>query len=128
MDDLRSPLARARGLGSAKDGTHHWWVQRVTAVALVPLTVWFVASLVMLSGATFGQIGNWIEDPLVMTFLILFIGIGMHHAQLGLQVVIEDYVQGEGMRIACVLLVRFIAVVAGLAGIIAVLKVGVGGY
>ena len=128
MDDLRSPLARARGLGSARDGTHHWWVQRITAIALVPLTVWFAASLVMLSGASYGQIGAWLEAPLVMTFLILFIVVGMHHAQLGMQVVIEDYVHNEGLRIAAVLLVKFIAVAAGLGGVIAVLKVGVGGY
>jgi succinate dehydrogenase / fumarate reductase membrane anchor subunit len=127
MSDLRTPLARARGLGSAKDGTHHWWVQRLTAVALVPLTIWFAASLVMLSGATYDQVGDWMERPLVMTFLILFVAVGMHHAQLGLQVVIEDYVHSEGLRIASVMLVKFIAVLAGLGGIIAVLKVGLGG-
>jgi succinate dehydrogenase / fumarate reductase membrane anchor subunit len=127
MTDLRSPLARARGLGSAKDGTHHWWVQRLTAAALVPLAVWFVASLVMLTGAGYQDVGAWMSGPVVMTLLILFIVVGLHHAQLGLQVVIEDYIHSEGLRIASIVVVKFLAVVAGLAATIAILKVGLGG-
>jgi succinate dehydrogenase / fumarate reductase membrane anchor subunit len=71
MDDRRTPLARARGLGSAKDGVHHWWVQRLTAVALIPLVVWFAISLVMLSGADYAVVRAWIGSPLVMVLLIL---------------------------------------------------------
>ena len=127
MTDLRSPLARARGLGSAKDGTHHWWVQRLTAAALVPLAVWFVASLVMLTAAGYEDVGAWMSGPVAMTLLILFIVVGLHHAQLGLQVVIEDYVHSEGLRIASIVVVKFLAVVAGLAATIAILKVGLGG-
>lgn len=127
MADLRTPLARARGLGSARGGTHHWWVQRLTALALVPLAVWFAASLVMLSGAEWERVGDWMEGPFVMTFLILFIVVGLWHAQLGLQVVIEDYVANEGVRLAGVILVRFIAVVAGLGAVVSICKVGFGG-
>ena len=127
MADLRSPLARARGLGSAKDGTHHWWLQRLTALALIPLSVWFAASLVMLSGAEWERVGDWMEGPFVMTFLILFIVVGLWHGQLGLQVVIEDYVANEGLRLAGNILVKFIAVVAGLGAVLSVCKIGFGG-
>jgi len=127
MADLRSPLARARGLGSAKDGTHHWWLQRLTALALIPLAVWFAASLVMLSGAEWERVGDWIEGPFVMTFLILFIVIGLWHGQLGLQVVIEDYVANEGLRLAGNVLVKFIAVVAGVGAVLSICKIGFGG-
>jgi len=127
MADLRSPLARARGLGSAKDGTHHWWLQRLTALALIPLAVWFAASLVMLSGAEWERVGDWIEGPFVMTFLILFIVVGLWHGQLGLQVVIEDYVANEGLRLAGNVLVKFIAVVAGVGAVLSICKIGFGG-
>jgi len=127
MADLRTPLARARGLGSAKDGLHHWWIQRLTAIALIPLVVWFAISLVMLSGADFNMVRAWIGSPLVMVLLILTIGVGLHHAQLGLQVVIEDYIHGEGRKLALILLVRFVAVLSGLAGVVAILRIGFGG-
>src|SRR3954468_18833288 len=87
MDDRRTPLARARGLGSAKAGVHHWWAQRLTAIALIPLVVWFAVSLVMLSGAEYNVVRAWIGSPLVMVMLILTITIGLHHGQLGMQVV-----------------------------------------
>ena len=125
--DLRTPLARARGLGSAKQGVHHWWAQRITAVALIPLVVWFAVSLVMLSGADYGVVRAWIGAPLVMVLLILTIAVGLHHAQLGMQVVIEDYVHADGVKLALIVLVRFIAVFFGLAAIVAILSIGFGG-
>ena len=127
MDDRRTPLARARGLGSARDGVHHWWVQRLTAIALIPLVVWFAVSLVMLSGADYAVVRAWIGSPLVMVLLILTIGIGLHHGQLGMQVVIEDYVHNDGMKLALIVLMRFIAVFFGLAAIVAILRIGFGG-
>ena len=127
MSDLRTPLARARGLGSARDGLHHWWAQRLTAIALIPLVVWFAISLVMLSGADYGVARAWIGSPLVMVLLILTISIGLHHGQLGIQVVIEDYVHGDGWKLALIVAVRFIAVVFGLAGVVAILRIGLGG-
>jgi len=127
MDDRRTPLARARGLGSAKEGVHHWWVQRLTAIALIPLVVWFAVSLVMLSGADYAVVRAWIGSPVVMVLLTLTIVIGLHHGQLGMQVVIEDYVHNDGMKLALIVLMRFIAVFFGLAAIVAILRIGFGG-
>src|SRR6476469_4634549 len=124
MDDRRTPLARARGLGSAKEGVHHWWAQRLTAIALIPLVVWFAISLVMLSGADYQVVRAWIGSPLVM--LILTIGIGLHHGQLGVQVVWEDYTEGA-FRVVMIVLTKFLAVLFGLGAIVAILRIGFGG-
>ncbi len=126
MEDRRTPLARARGLGSARDGLGHWWAQRLTAIALIPLVVWFAVSLVMLSGADYATVRAWIGSPLVMVLLILTIGIGLHHGQLGMQVVLEDYTDGA-WRVALIVLVKFIAALFGLAAIVAILRIGFGG-
>ena len=127
MDDRRTPLARVRGLGSAKDGAGHWWAQRLTAIALIPLVVWFAISLIMLSGADYTVVRAWIGSPLVMMLLILTIGVGLHHGQLGLQVVIEDYVGSDGWKLALIVIVKFIAVIFGLGAIVAILRIGFGG-
>jgi succinate dehydrogenase / fumarate reductase membrane anchor subunit len=125
--DLRTPLSRARGLGSAKEGVHHFWAQRITAVALIPLVAWFAVSLIMMSGADYAVVRAWIGSPAVMVLLTLTIVIGLHHGQLGMQVVIEDYVHNDGMKIALIVLMRFIAVFFGLAAIVAILRIGFGG-
>ncbi|TAJ32574.1 MAG: succinate dehydrogenase, hydrophobic membrane anchor protein [Reyranella sp.] len=125
--DLRTPLNRARGLGSAKEGVHHWWAQRLTAVALIPLVVWFAISLIMLSGADYAIARAWIGSPIVMVLLILTIVIGLHHGQLGMQVVIEDYVHSEGVKLALIIGIRFVAVFFGLAATVAILRIGFGG-
>ena len=121
--DLRTPLSRARGLGSAKEGVHHFWAQRITAVALIPLVAWFAISLIMMSGADYAVVRAWIGSPAVMVLLVLTIVIGLHHGQLGVQVVIEDYVHNDGVKLALIVLVRFIAVFFGLAGIVAILRI-----
>ena len=126
MTDRRTPLARARGLGSAKEGVHHWWMQRLTAIALIPLVVWFAVSLVMLSGAEYQVVRAWIASPLVMVMLILTIGIGLHHGQLGMQVVWEDYTEGA-FRVVMIVLTKFLAVLFGLGAIVAILRIGFGG-
>jgi len=120
---LRSPLGRVRGLGSAKDGTHHWWMQRLTAVALVPLCLWFVASVAMMAGAGHAAFLAWVASPLVAILLVLLIVAVFHHAQLGLQVVIEDYVSGKGCRLACIVVVKLAAFALGVAAVFAVLKI-----
>ena len=125
--DLRTPLSRARGLGSARQGVHHWWAQRITAVALIPLVTWFAISLIMLSGADYAVVRAWIGSPVVMVLLILTITIGLHHGQLGIQVVIEDYVNSDGWKLALIVSVRFIAVFFGLAAVVAILRIGFGG-
>ena len=127
MNDLWTHLARARGLGSARDGLKHWWAQRLTAIALIPLVVWFAISLVMLSGADYDIARAWIGSPLVMVLLILTIVIGLQHGQLGLQVVIEDYIHGDGWKLALIVIVKFIAVLFGLGAIVAILRIGFGG-
>ncbi len=126
MEDRRSPLARARGLGSAKDGLSHWWVQRLTAIALIPLVVWFAISVVMLTGSDFNTVRQWIGSPVVMVLLILTIGVGLHHGQLGLQVVYEDYTNGA-TRVVLIVATKFIAALFGLGAIVAILRIGFGG-
>ena len=125
--DRRTPLARARGLGSAKDGVGHWWAQRLSAIALIPLVVWFAISLVMLSGADYTVVRAWIGSPLVMMLLVLTIAVGLHHGQLGMQVVIEDYIGSDGWKLALIVIVKFIAVLFGLGAIVAILRIGFGG-
>jgi succinate dehydrogenase / fumarate reductase, membrane anchor subunit len=125
--DLRTPLSRARGLGSARQGVHHWWAQRITAVALIPLVMWFAISLIMLSGADYAVVRAWIGSPVVMVLLTLTIVIGLHHGQLGMQEVVEDYVHSEGLKLALIVLLRFTAVFFGLAAIVAILRIGFGG-
>ncbi|MGQ0618531.1 MAG: succinate dehydrogenase, hydrophobic membrane anchor protein [Panacagrimonas sp.] len=120
---LRSPLGHARGLGSAKDGTHHFWVQRVSAVALIPLALWFVFSLAKLSGAGYEQVKWWVGYPAVAVTLVLFIAAALYHSMLGVQVVIEDYVGGEGMKITALLLSKFFHFAVAAASIFAVLKI-----
>ncbi|MEQ1437845.1 succinate dehydrogenase, hydrophobic membrane anchor protein [Fontimonas sp. SYSU GA230001] len=122
---LRSPLSRARGLGSAKQGVHHFWVQRVSAVALIPLALWFTFSVAMLAtGQTdYHAVRHWVAAPSVAVVLVLFIGTALYHSMLGVQVVIEDYVGSEGRKLAALLLSKFAHVVVAAAGIFAVLKI-----
>ena len=118
----RTQLGRVRGLGSAKSGTGHWWAQRLTAVALIPLVVWFAVSVIVLTGAPHASVTAWLGNPLNATLMVLLIFATFHHAQLGLQVVIEDYVHGEGTRLALIVLVKFAAILLGTGSVIAVLK------
>ena len=124
---LRSPLAAARGLGSAKSGTHHWWLQRMTAVALVPLTIWFVISLIVHSGASYEEVRAWIGSPIPAVLMICLIAAMFHHAQLGLQVVIEDYMHHEPCKIAMLLVVKGAAIFLGLLGIFSIARIAFGG-
>ncbi len=123
---MRTPLGRARGLGSAKAGVDHWWAQRLTALALIPLAIWFVASLIAQIGADYETARSWIGRPINAGVLILLIATTFHHAQLGLQVVLEDYVHHEGLKLASVILVKGLAIVLALAGILAILSITFG--
>jgi succinate dehydrogenase / fumarate reductase membrane anchor subunit len=123
---LRSPLGRARGLGSAKDGVSHWWWQRLTAAALIPLTLWFVASVALLSGAGHEEVTAWIATPYVAVLLSIYLAVLFHHSQLGLQVVIEDYVHLEWLKLASIVLVKFVHVLLAAASIFAVLRIALG--
>ena len=123
MSGLRSSLGRARGLGSAKDGVAHWWAQRVTAVALVPLILWLAFSLARLSFADHATVTGWIAHPWVAVILVLTLFATFYHAKLGLQVVIEDYVHGGFAKHAMLLLSTFATFVLGAGSIFAVLKI-----
>jgi succinate dehydrogenase / fumarate reductase, membrane anchor subunit len=123
---MSSPLARAIGLGSAKEGVEHWWVQRVTAVALVPLALWFVIAVIGLVGADRAAVIAWVKSPMPAVFLILLLVATFYHTALGLQVVIEDYVHGEGLRLGTLMVMRFLCIVLALRGVIAVLMMALG--
>ena len=124
---LKSDLGKVRGLGSAKEGVHHWWAQRLTALALVPLVLWFVASVAGLAGAEIGLVRSWIADPVTAILLILLIAATFHHMQLGMQVVIEDYVHVEWLKITGIVLVKFAAIALAVAAGFAVLKIAFAG-
>ena len=124
IDMLRSPLGRARGLGSARAGSHHWWAQRLTAIALVPLTLWFIFSVIHLSGASHPVVIDWMSSPLTLGLMLALIVATFHHLQLGVQVVIEDYVHDERIKMAAVLAVRGLSILLALVCIVSVLKIG----
>lgn len=124
---LRTPLARARGLGSAKDGTHHFWLQRLTAIALVPLTIWFALSIASLATADLPAVLAWMRSPLSAVLMLSFLLAGFWHMKLGLQVVIEDYVHGEWRKITCLILNNLVSIFLALAATLAVLKMLLGG-
>ncbi len=124
---LRSPLGQVLGRGAAKDGVHHWWVQRLTAVALVPLAIWFVVSLLSLPTLSYPAVSAWMGQAWTAVLLILFVLSAAWHSQLGVRVVIEDYVHGRGMRTVALALVAYLHVLAAAAGVFAVIKVALGG-
>lgn len=122
---IQTPLNRARGLGSAKSGVAHFWHQRVTAVALVPLTIWFVWAVARYTGAPYDDVRAFLGDPFNAAAMLLFVIAGLYHAALGVQVVIEDYVHSEGMKLALLLLTKFAAFAIGVVSAIAVLRIAV---
>src|SRR6267154_4728531 len=122
---LRSPVGRAIGLGSAKEGVEHWWLQRVTAVALVPLALWFVIAIVRLSGADIDTVRDWVGRPLPAILLVLLLIATFWHASLGLQVVIEDYVHTDLAKLGLVIVVRLACFALTVAGVFAVIAMAV---
>lgn len=124
---LRSPLARARGYGAAKDGTGHWWSQRVSAVALIPLTFWFVVSLADHAGGGYTATLEWLSSPVTAVLLSIYLAVAFYHSQLGLQVVVEDYIHHEGLKLVTLLLLQFANVVLAVAAIFSVLWISLGG-
>lgn len=118
---LRSPLGQVKGLGAAGEGIGHWWAQRVTAIALVPLTVWFVASVVAMAGADYAAMRAWIASPLVAVLMLLLIVATFYHAALGLQVIIEDYVHSEPAKLMAILSVKALSLLLALTAALSVL-------
>jgi succinate dehydrogenase / fumarate reductase membrane anchor subunit len=124
---MRTPLGRVLGLGSAKEGVEHWWAQRLTAIALVPLSLWLAVSVISLAGADYVTFTAWVASPLVAVLLILLVIATFYHAWLGVQVVVEDYVHNEATKLAALVIVRFLALGLGLAAVFAVLRIALGG-
>lgn len=124
---FRSPLGRAMGLGSAKAGFGHWWTERITAVALIPLSIWFIASLIVHSGSSYEAFIGWIGSPITAILMVLLLTTLFWHAALGLQVVVEDYVH-SGAKIWLLLATRFACFALAAAGIVATLRVAIGAW
>jgi succinate dehydrogenase membrane anchor subunit len=123
---LRSPLGRVLGLGAAKEGVHHWWTQRLTSVALVPLSIWFVVSLLALPALDHATVCAWMRQTSTALLLIVFVAVAAWHSQLGVRVVIEDYVHGAAARTLSLALLMFAHVTLAAAGVFAVLRVAFG--
>ncbi len=124
VDILRSPLGRARGLGSAKAGFHHWWIERVEAVALVPLTIWFIFALLHLVGASHQAVIDWLSSPVSMVLMLLLIVATFHHFSLGVQSVLDDYVHQPTIKMWSVFAIKGACVVLALLCIVSVLRIG----
>jgi succinate dehydrogenase / fumarate reductase membrane anchor subunit len=119
---MRTPLGRVRGLGTAKEGVEHWWMQRLTSVALVPLVIWFVFQVPHLAGADLIDLKFWLGHHVNALLMVLLVVTLFHHAQLGMQVVIEDYVHHEGVKLGAIVAVKFLAIVCALSSVLAVLR------
>jgi succinate dehydrogenase / fumarate reductase membrane anchor subunit len=128
MSSIRSSLANARGLGSAKTGTGHFWAQRVTAVALVPLSLWFVANLAVQFGASYASVTDWLSSPFQAGLLALYLAMIFYHSQLGLRTIVEDYVHNDPLKMGTVILLQLINALMGAAAIVSVLVIAMGGH
>lgn len=119
---LRTPLSNAKGLGSAKEGAHHWWAQRLTSIALVPLTIWFAYSIASFGEYSYDAVVIWMQSPLVAVALALLVVTMFYHAQLGIQVIIEDYV-GGWRKVASLILLNFVCISLVFMGLFSIIKV-----
>ena len=119
---MKTHLARVRGLGSAKEGSHHWWMQRLTAIALIPLTVWFAISIIGIVGADHAAVVNWFSSPVISIFMILFVSTMVYHSTLGVQVVIEDYIHKERWKFGLLIALKFLGITLGVVAVLSILK------
>nr|VFJ91016.1 MAG: succinate dehydrogenase / fumarate reductase membrane anchor subunit [Candidatus Kentron sp. LFY]VFJ92161.1 MAG: succinate dehydrogenase / fumarate reductase membrane anchor subunit [Candidatus Kentron sp. LFY]VFK21129.1 MAG: succinate dehydrogenase / fumarate reductase membrane anchor subunit [Candidatus Kentron sp. LFY] len=124
---LRTPLAQVRGLGSARQGAHHWWVQRITAAMLIPLFIWFVGTMITLATGGYTEAVELIRSPVVAGALLMLIVAIFYHAAFGLQVVIEDYISEKGTQISAIVSMRFTMILLAVISVVSVFKVAVGG-
>jgi succinate dehydrogenase / fumarate reductase, membrane anchor subunit len=127
MSDHRTALGRVRGLGAAKEGVSHWWGQRVTALLLIPLVLWFVVALLAHIGADQAAVTAWLGQPVTYGLMLVLLGAVFWHAALGLQVVIEDYVHGAAAKLSLILLAKAACLGLFVAGFIALSKIAFSG-
>lgn len=123
MSNLRTPLSEVKGLGSAKEGTDHFWSQRLTALALIPLVIWLSFSVASLPGMDYVSLREWLSSPTTAIMMILLLIAGFSHSRLGLQVIIEDYVRSHAIRTIAIIAVTLLAAVMGVIGIFSVLRI-----
>ena len=124
--NLRTPIKQARGVGSSGEGVHHWWLHRVSAIALIPLTLWFVAGVIGIVAQDYEAAVAWVRDPWVTVLLLLFVSTVFHHSMLGIQVVVEDYVHQRTALVVSLLLNTFLHYLFAAAALVAVLRISLG--
>jgi succinate dehydrogenase / fumarate reductase membrane anchor subunit len=123
---METPLAQVRGLGSAREGAHHWWIERLTSVSTLLLFIWLLVSLLRLPGLDYRTVTEWLQGPLAAVPMLLLILSTFWHLKLGMQVVIEDYVHEEGWKFLSILLLNFATVIGGAFALFAVLRIALG--
>ncbi len=126
MADMRTPLNKVRGLGSAKEGADHFWRQRMTALANVPLTIFFVVTLISLWGKDYAAVTSYLGSPVVGIVMLALVVSAMVHMRLGMQTIIEDYVHSEGIKVLCLMLNTFFVILVGLSCVYAIVKLSLG--
>lgn len=127
MKNLRSPLSEVKGHGSAKEGTSHFWTQRLSAIALIPLVFWLCFAVASLPGTDYLSVREWLSSPFTSVMMVLFIMVAFFHSRLGLQAVIEDYVSGHAGRTVAIIGITFAAAVLAVIGVFSVLRIAFAG-
>jgi len=128
MKNLRSPLAKAKNWGPSGDAAHHFWIQRLTALALVPMVIWFCLSIALLPEVTYPVLVSWLQFPFNTIMMILVVIISFKHADMGMQVIFEDYISKQSIRITAILTVKFISYFLMAAGVFFIIKIALGDH